>query len=596
MKVLKKTLALLLALVMCVGMLSLNVFAAETECEHNWVFDYCAKDSYGVRCDIVHKDAYKCTNCGETKKEFTGAGGHGHKIEYKENIVDKYHHTANCTECIYVETTRSHDFVGATCQKPGTCKCGAVDPKGKVDPNNHVNTEIRDAKDATCAEAGYTGDTYCKDCDVMTDAGTEIPATGKHNFGGDVVQMSTATGGPGHAYKCANLGCDAVGKAVPCTFGAWSITQKASCEEPGAKTRACTACGFEQTEEIPANGHTDEDHDGKCDDCDEQICDHDYVQKSFEAATCEKGSITVETCSKCQKTRTVVGKVLGHDFQDTVDTVNTATCTQTGEKTQYCSRCDATQTVETKALGHDYEPMALVPATCVEAGTKAHLKCSVCDSMAIGTVTVTEQDLVIPSLGGHAWDDGEVTTPATETADGVRTFTCTRENCGATYTAPIPATGTGGTEIEDPDVPMGGDPDDGGTDDGAVLIDEPEVPLAGLMTRAEFVNYLYVQAGSPDAQVSTFADVAEDHEYAAAIGWAQANGIAKGITEDEFAPDEIVSVDQAHLFLVRYAQFMGVDMPELAALAGKDPLEILDNADEVLAEFFAAISPKEQAA
>ena len=577
MKVLKKTLALLLALVMCVGMLSLNAFAAEGH-THNYTWA-----ENGHWCLLLG-----CPEKGQVK-------AHNFQPENWNSGFFDITHTLKCPDCNFV-LNEDHAYAGATCQVPGTCECGAVDRKGKLDPNNHVNTETRDAKDATCAEAGYTGDTYCKDCGKKTADGTVIPATGKHNFGGDVVQTSTATGGPGHAYKCANPGCDAVSKAVPCTFGAWSITKEANCEEPGAKTRACTACEFEQTEEIPANGHTDEDHDGKCDDCDEQICDHDYVQKSFEAATCEKGSITVETCYKCQKTRTVVGKVLGHDFQDTADTVNTATCTQTGEKTQYCSRCDATQTVETKALGHDYEPMALVPATCVEAGTKAHLKCSVCGSMAIGTVTVTEQDLVIPSLGGHAWDDGEVTTSATETANGVRTFTCTRENCGATRTEIIPATGPGGTEIEDPDVPLGGDPDDGDADDGAVLIDEPEVPLAGLMTRAEFVNYLYVQAGSPDAQASTFADVAEDHEYAAAIGWAQANGIAKGITEDEFAPDEIVSVDQAHLFLVRYAQFMGVDMPELAALAGKDPLEILDNADEVLAEFFAAISPKEQAA
>lgn len=578
MKVLKKTLALLLALVMCVGMLSLNAFAAEG---HNHSYAWVANGHWCLLLD--------CPERGQVK-------AHNFQPENWHSGIFDNTHTLKCADCGFV-LNEDHAYAGATCQVPGTCECGAVDRKGKLDPNNHVNTETRDAKDATCAEAGYTGDTYCKDCGKKTADGTVIPATGKHNFGGDVVQTSTATGGPGHAYKCANPGCDAVSKAVPCTFGAWSITKEANCEEPGAKTRACTACEFEQTEEIPANGHTDEDHDGKCDDCDEQICDHDYVQKSFEAATCEKGSITVETCSKCQKTRTVVGKVLGHDFQDTEDTVNTATCTQAGEKTQYCSRCDETQTVETKALGHGYESVALVPATCVEAGTKAHLKCSVCGSMAIGTVTVTEQDLVIPSLGGHEWNAGEVTTEATETADGEMTYTCTRENCGATRTEPIPATGgTGGTEIEDPDVPLGGDPDDGGADDGAVLIDEPEVPLAGLMTRAEFVNYLYVQAGSPDAQASTFADVAEDHEYAAAIGWAQANGIAKGITEDEFAPDEIVSVDQAHLFLVRYAQFMGVDMPELAALAGKDPLEILDNADEVLAEFFAAISPKEQAA
>lgn len=243
-------------------------------------------------------------------------------------------------------------------------------------------------------------------------------------------------------------------------------------------------------------------------------------------------------------------------WRDKIKTVD-PTCTEPGKKVKLCEECGAeietTVDESSPALGHTVVTDPRVEPTTTSTGLTEGSHCSVCDE-----VIVAQQE--IPMLPTN------------------------------------PATGTGGTEIEDPDVPLGGDPDDGGADDGAVLIDEPEVPLAGLMTRAEFVNYLYVQAGSPDAQASTFADVAEDHEYAAAIGWAQANGIAKGITENEFAPDEIVSVDQAHLFLVRYAQFMGVDMPELAALAGKDPLEILDNADEVLAEFFAAISPKEQAA
>lgn len=256
-----------------------------------------------------------------------------------------------------------------------------------------------------------------------------------------------------------------------------------------------------------------------------------------------------------------------------------------------------------------------VSATCQQAGTTAGTKCATCDKIMSGVEAISQKEHsytgeCVEKGTGHAFQcvngcegygpmrahtgEWKVAEEPTCTMNGSKVFECTA--CDYTATQTIPAPGPGGTEIEDPDVPLGGDPDDGDADDGAVLIDEPEVPLADLMTRAEFVNYLYVQAGSPDAQASTFADVAEDHEYAAAIGWAQSNGIAKGITEDEFAPDEIVSVDQAHLFLVRYAQFMGVDMPELAALAGKDPLEILDNADEVLAEFFAAISPKEQAA
>ena len=38
--------------------------------------------------------------------------------------------------------------------------------------------EIKDAKDATCTENGYTGDTYCKDCGDKLESGKVIPAAG----------------------------------------------------------------------------------------------------------------------------------------------------------------------------------------------------------------------------------------------------------------------------------------------------------------------------------------------------------------------------------------------------------------------------------
>ena len=72
-----------------------------------------------------------------------------------------------------------------------------------------------------------------------------------------------------------------------------------------------------------------------------------------------------------------------------------------------------------------------VPATCGEAGRTE----TICDNC--GEVTATKE---IPATGEHTWDNGTVTTEPTETAPGVRTYTCTV--CGATKTAPIPATGT----------------------------------------------------------------------------------------------------------------------------------------------------------
>ncbi|MBR2151820.1 MAG: hypothetical protein IJ944_00855 [Clostridia bacterium] len=44
-------------------------------------------------------------------------------------------------------------------------------------------TEIRDYVAEDCGNDGYTGDTYCKDCGVMIQEGSVIPATGAHTGG-----------------------------------------------------------------------------------------------------------------------------------------------------------------------------------------------------------------------------------------------------------------------------------------------------------------------------------------------------------------------------------------------------------------------------
>ncbi|MDE6260970.1 MAG: hypothetical protein K2M42_08965, partial [Oscillospiraceae bacterium] len=57
-------------------------------------------------------------------------------------------------------------------------------------------------------------------------------------------------------------------------------------------------------------------------------------------------------------------------------------------------------------------------------------------------------------------------------------------------------------------------------------IDDVDVPLAGLFTRADAIGYLWEQSGSPEWELSDFEDVPEDHQWAVAIGWAQDMGIA----------------------------------------------------------------------
>ena len=76
----------------------------------------------------------------------------------------------------------------------------------------------------------------------------------------------------------------------------------------------------------------------------------------------------------------------------------------------------------------------------------------------------------------------------------------------------------------------------------------------GVLTRAMFVTVLHRFAGTPKAAAKvTFADVADGAWYADSVAWACENGIVKGVSKTEFAPDAFVTREQMALILYRYA-------------------------------------------
>ena len=87
----------------------------------------------------------------------------------------------------HVAADERANVVEATCTEAGytgdvVCKwCGTVLEKGEEVPALGHKTEVKDAKAATCTEAGYTGDEVCTVCGETVKKGTEIPALG-HKF------------------------------------------------------------------------------------------------------------------------------------------------------------------------------------------------------------------------------------------------------------------------------------------------------------------------------------------------------------------------------------------------------------------------------
>lgn len=92
-------------------------------------------------------------------------------------------------------------------------------------------------------------------------------------------------------------------------------------------------------------------------------------------------------------------------------------------------------------------------------------------------------------------------------------------------------------------------------------------PDTGL-TRAMLVQMLYNMESDPQAGTATFTDVKSDAWYAAAVSWAASNGIVDGYEDGSFAPEDIVTREQAALILYRYAVYLGYSTGDKNDLTG----------------------------
>ena len=88
----------------------------------------------------------------------------------------------------------------------------------------------------------------------------------------------------------------------------------------------------------------------------------------------------------------------------------------------------------------------------------------------------------------------------------------------------------------------------------------------GTITRAMVVTVLYRLESEPDAPESGFTDVKAGAWYEAAVNWAAANGITKGVSATQFAPNAEITREQLAMFFYRYAQFKGYDVTATATL------------------------------
>ena len=197
--------------------------------------------------------------------------------------------------------------------------CSVLTACGDDDEDSckHTNTSVKNVKEATCAQKGYTGDTVCNDCTAIVSQGKEIP-TLEH------------------------------------TYDTGKVTKNPTCIDTGITTYTCTVCATIKAEAIPTVAHQDSYHDAQdgnhfhtCLTCtlnDKQ--EHTPVEGSAKqvAATCTSPAYTEYTCADCNGVYKVYSSTelaLGHDLSawETVE----STCLSAGSKTQYCKREGCTE-------------------------------------------------------------------------------------------------------------------------------------------------------------------------------------------------------------------------------------------------------------
>ena len=243
---------------------------------------------------------------------------------------------------------------------------------GTAKPCDHKNTETRNAKDATCTEPGYTGDTYCKDCGEKIGTGTAIPAKGHTEVIDEAVAATCTTPGKTEGKHCSV--CNEVlvaQKEIPAKGHSWDagvITTAATCENAGVKTYTCTVCNATKTEAINATGHTS-------------------VKVAEQPATCtEAGHKAGTKCSVCDAILSGMEEIPATGHTEVIDEAVAATCTTPGKtEGKHCSVCNEVLVAqeEIPAKGHTEVIDEAVAATCTESGKTEGKHCSVCNEILV---------------------------------------------------------------------------------------------------------------------------------------------------------------------------------------------------------------------
>ena len=248
-------------------------------------------------------------------------------------------------------------------------------------PCAHESKELRGAKDATCTTTGYTGDTYCKDCNEKIADGKVIPALGHAWDNGVITTAPTCENAGVKTFTCTRCN-ETKTEAISATgHTPVQIPEKpATCTEPGHKAGTkCSVCGaiLSGLEEIPAKGHAV------------------VVDPAVEPTCTEPGKTEGEHCSVCGEVIVAQEIIPAKGHTVVIDPAVDPTCTEPGKtEGKHCSVCGEVIAAQEiiPAKGHTVVVDPAVGPTCTEPGKTEGKHCSVCNEVIVA-------QKAIPAIG-----------------------------------------------------------------------------------------------------------------------------------------------------------------------------------------------------
>ena len=342
-------------------------------------------------------------------------------------------------------------YTGYYCKNPGCIyEYRDFNKPAKGHNYDYSNGTVTQKQDCTHPEITTYLCTRCKDAKEIETK----PSLGGHKWQpGEITKAPTCTTAGEQQYTCTICNQTKT-EPVKATGHDWQINKilsAATCTSNGIARYICKTCGYGENHTIYATGHKPEIRNKKeatcsstgytgdtyCSVCNKKLRlgetiakkEHTWVKQDNITATCEKGEMEVEKCSVCGETKeTQISDPLGHDYGEWKVTKE-PTCTKYGTKKRICKRCNEYEIDVIDPTGHQHTKIIdQKDATCEVKGYSGDLYCEDCR-----LIIQLGHDI---AATGHTWDDGEITKVPTQTATGIKTYTC--KTCHKTRTETIP--------------------------------------------------------------------------------------------------------------------------------------------------------------